>query len=48
MADIAVNHVRIPHRDHVGLITCDAKDLDTKFDPIEGPAHPRMRRTSWS
>ena len=35
MPDIARNHLPIPSRDHVGLITYDAKDPDTKFPPIE-------------
>ena len=41
MADIARNNLPIPHRDHVGLITYDAKDPDTKFDPIEQLRPPK-------
>jgi hypothetical protein len=39
MPEIARNNLPIPQRDHVGLVTYDAKDPDTAFDPIE-PLRP--------
>ena len=35
MNDIARTSLPIPDREHVGLITYDAKDPDTAFPPIE-------------
>lgn len=34
MVDVSRSSLPIPHRSHVGLITYDAKDPDTRFDPI--------------
>jgi arylsulfatase A-like enzyme len=39
MAETARNNLPIPHQVPVGLITYDAKDPDTKFEPIE-PLRP--------
>ena len=39
MTDISRSSLPIPHRQHVGLITYDAKDPDTSFPPIE-PLRP--------
>jgi arylsulfatase A-like enzyme len=39
MAEVARTHLPIPHREHAGLITFDAKDPDTAFPPIE-PLRP--------
>ncbi|UFS59560.1 arylsulfatase [Subtercola endophyticus] len=40
MPDISRSNLPIPHREHVGLITFDAKDPDTKFPAITSPAAP--------
>src|SRR5271157_374816 len=39
MADLARTQLPIPHRDHVGPTTYDAKDPDTSFPPVE-PLRP--------
>jgi len=39
MADLARHNLPIPHREHVGLTTYDAKDPDTSYPPIE-PLRP--------
>jgi arylsulfatase len=40
MADISRSNLPIPHRSHVGLITYDAKDPDTKFEAIASVRPP--------
>ena len=39
MSEISRSNLPIPHREHVGLTTYDAKDPDTSFPPIE-PLRP--------
>jgi arylsulfatase A-like enzyme len=39
MNDLSRSHLPIPHREHVGLTTYDAKDPDTSYPPIE-PLRP--------
>ena len=39
MSDVSRNNLPIPHREHVGLTTYDAKDPDTSYPPIE-PLRP--------
>ncbi len=39
MDDLARHNLPIPHREHVGLTTYDAKDPDTSYPPIE-PLRP--------
>lgn len=39
MPEMARSNLPIPHKPHVGLVTYDAKDPDTKFEPIE-PVRP--------
>ncbi|MFF1634169.1 arylsulfatase [Leifsonia sp. NPDC058248] len=40
MTEQSRSNLPIPHRAHVGLITYDAKDPDTRFDPITPLAPP--------
>ncbi len=35
----------IPDRQHLGLVTYDAKDPDTAFPPIEASCRPTAHRT---
>ena len=39
MSDLSRNKLPIPHREHIGLTTYDAKDPDTSYPPIE-PLRP--------
>jgi arylsulfatase A-like enzyme len=39
MSDLSRSNLPIPHREHVGLTTYDAKDPDTSYPPIE-PLRP--------
>ncbi len=41
MTDVSRSHLPIPHRQHVGLTTYDAKDPDTTFPPIESVRPPQ-------
>ncbi|MFT2818242.1 arylsulfatase [Leifsonia sp. A12D58] len=40
MTETSRSNLPIPHREHVGLITFDAKDPDTKFAPITAISAP--------
>jgi hypothetical protein len=40
-------HLPIPDRPHIGLVTYDAKDPDTKFPPIEPLRPPAGRPMCW-
>jgi hypothetical protein len=39
MSDLSRSNLPIPHREHIGLTTYDAKDPDTSYPPIE-PLRP--------
>jgi arylsulfatase A-like enzyme len=39
--NVSRSNLPIPHRPHVGLITFDAKDPDTKFEPISAVQAPK-------
>ena len=41
MPDVSRSNLPIPHRQHVGLTTYDAKDPDTTFPPIEAVRPPK-------
>ena len=47
MSDLSRNKLPIPHREHVGLTTYDAKDPDTSYPPIE-PLRPPEGARTWS